>query len=112
MLSKSNKGALAELRVAVFLIAQGWYVFHSLTPNSPVDMVAIRRGHTLKIQVKSGANGGNPKHLRQGNNDILAVCSPDAILLKVRNRQIQKLFPGSVLARPAKRRKGSHSGSH
>jgi hypothetical protein len=103
MLSKSNKGALAELRVATLLIAQGWFVFQCFTPNSPVDMIALRRGHTLKIQVKSGANGGNPKFLRQGNNDVLAVVGVDSVLFKVRNRRIQKLFPGSTLARRSKR---------
>jgi hypothetical protein len=108
-LSKSNKGALAEYRVACLLLATNWIVFRCMTPNSPVDLVLCRRGHTLKCQVKStsgggAANAGNPKNLRQGRNDVLAVVTPDTIIFKVRSRQIQRLFPGSILARPPKRR--------
>jgi Holliday junction resolvase len=101
MLSKSNKGALSEYRVAVHLLANGWSVYRNMTPNGSVDLVIQRRGHLLKTQVKSIANGngGNPKHLRQGNNDVLAVVGPDHIIFKVRSRRIQRLFPGSILAR-------------
>jgi hypothetical protein len=108
-LSKGNKGALAEYRVACFLLATGgWLVFRCMTPNSAVDMILWRKNHLLKCQVKSSsgagaATAGNPKHLRQGNNDVLAVVTPDNIIFKVRSRQIQKLFPGSILARPPKR---------
>lgn len=111
-LSKSNKGALAEYRVACFLLQANWIVFRCMTPNSAVDLVLYRRGHLLKCQVKSAsgsaATAGNPKNLRQGRNDILAVVTPDTIMFKVRNRQIQRLFPGSVLARPPKRRPKRH----
>jgi hypothetical protein len=117
MLSKSNKGALAEYRVAVLLLAANWNVFRCMTPNSSVDLVLIRRGHTLKCQVKSASGAGagtagNRKNLRQGNNDVLAVVTPDNIIFKVRSRRIQRLFPGSILARPVKRHKDSHRKSH
>lgn|SRR5215813_6385325 len=114
MLSKSNKGALAELRVAMFLAFTGaWTVFPNLLPNSDVDMVLLHnhRGHLLKCQVKSSFDGvgasaaGNHKHLRQGRNDVLAIVTTDNILFKVKNRKIQQLFPGSVLARPPKKAK-------
>jgi hypothetical protein len=111
VLSKSNKGALAEYRVACYLLASGnWLVFRSLTPNGSVDMVLLHhRGHLLKCQVKSAVASGaataaNPKHLRQGRNHVLAVVTPDNIVFKVINRQVQKLFPGSILARPAKKK--------
>ena len=112
-LSKSNKGALAEYRVACFCLAANWIVFRCMTPNSDVDLVLLRRGHLLKCQVKStsgagAATAGNPKNLRQGRNDILAVVTPDTILFKVRNRRIQRLFPGSILARPLKRPPEGH----
>lgn len=107
-LSKSNKGALAEYRVACLLLAASWIVFRCMTPNSPVDLILVRRGHVLKCQVKSAsgtgaATAGNPKHLRQGQNDVLAVVTPDTIIFKVRNRRIQRLFPGSILARPSRK---------
>jgi hypothetical protein len=114
-LSKSNRGAVGEYRVALALLAAGWLVFRCMTPNSPVDLILCRRGHVLKCQVKStnqvkyGSSAGNPKNLRQGSNDVLAVVLPDQILYKVRTRRIQRMFPGSVLARPPKRRRGSHS---
>jgi len=108
-LSKSNKGALAEYRVACLLLATGWLVFRCMAPNSAVDMILWRRNHLLKCQVKSAsglgaATAGNPKHLRQGRNDVLAVVTPDNIIFKVRNRQIQKQFPGAILARPPKKK--------
>lgn len=114
MLSKSNKGALAEYRVACALLASNWIVFRCMTPNSSVDLVLYRRGHLLKCQVKSAnakgvSTASNPKNLRQGSNDVLAVVTPDhQILYKVRNRRIARLFPGSVLARPVKRHRSSH----
>jgi hypothetical protein len=118
MLSKSNKGALAETRVAMLLASSGiWSVFPNFLPNGAVDLILMHnhRGHLLKCQVKSAhdaggaATAGNPKHLRQGRNDVLAIVTPDNILFKVKNRRIQRLFPGSILARtPKKRHKGSH----
>ncbi len=108
-LSKSNKGQLAEYRVAILCLSLGFEVYKSLTVNGAVDMILTRRNHILKCQVKSSssvagaATAGNPKHLRQGRNDVLAVVTPDSILFKVKNRRIQKLFPGSILARPPKR---------
>ncbi len=78
-LSKSNKGALAEYRVACFLLATGgWLVFRCMTPNSAVDMILWRKNHLPKCQVKSSsgagaATAGNPKHLRQGNNDAIGM---------------------------------------
>ncbi len=65
-LSKSNKGQLAEYRVAILCLSLGFEVYKSLTVNG-------------------------------------AVVTPDSILFKVKNRRIQKLFPGSILARPPKR---------
>jgi len=109
-LSKSNKGALAEYRVACLILAGGgWLVFRCMTPNSAVDLILWRRNHLLRCQVESSsgagaATAGNPKHLRQGKNDILAVVTSETIIFKVRNRQIQKLFPGSILARPPKKK--------
>jgi hypothetical protein len=111
MLSKSNKGALAEYRVACLCLAANWIVFRCMTPNSSTDLILTRGNrYTLRCQVKSSsgagaATAGNPKHLRQGQNDILAVVTPENIIFKVRNRQIQRLFPGSILARPPKKRR-------
>lgn len=112
MLSKSNRGAYAEFRVALYCLGLGFEVYRNLMPNGATDMILTRRGYTLRCQVKSAgshsgvANAGNPKFLRQGNNDVLAICTPDGggIIFKVRSRKIQKLFPGSMLARPPKRK--------
>jgi hypothetical protein len=106
-LSKSNRGSLAEYRVLCLCLQLGFLVFLCATPNSPTDMVLIKGTHiVLKCQVKSASTGtgassaGNPKFLRQGRQDVLAVVTPESILFKVRNKKIQKLFPGAVLARP------------
>ena len=101
-LSKSNRGALAEYRVVCLCLSMGWFVFPCATPNSPTDLILLGKGHTLKCQVKSAStisgasNAGNPKHLRQGRNDILAVCTPDTILFKVKNRRVQACSPAFV----------------
>ena len=110
-LSKSNKGSLAEYKVVCLCLSLGWYVFMCATPNCPTDLILTRGNHiVLKAQVKSSttatgaSNAGNPKHLRQGGNDVLFVLTLDTILIKVKDRRIQKMFPGSILARPPKRK--------
>jgi hypothetical protein len=111
MLSKSNRGALAELRVATTLAQTGiWSVYYSLLPNGDIDLVIIhnRYRRAYKVQVKSVTDqigvsaASNIRNLRQGANDILAVVTPESILYKVRDKRTQRLFPGSVLARNKK----------
>lgn len=106
-LSKSNKGALAEKRVECLMITMGWLTYPCSCPNAPADMLIMRKSKILKVQVKSspkfGTSAGSYKNLRQGANDILAVVTPESILLKVKSRQIARMFPGSVLSRPPKR---------
>src|SRR5277367_2264086 len=102
MLSKSNKGSLAEYRVLVLCLSMGWLVFPCAKPNSATDMILMRKNQVLKVQVKSASThtgastAGNPRHLRQGRNDVLCVVTPENIIFKVGNRQIQRQFPGSI----------------
>jgi hypothetical protein len=104
-LSKGNKGALSEYRVACSLMAMSWLVYRCMVPNATADLIIVRRGQILKVQVKSGINGGQYKNLRQGNNDLLAVVTPDnEIIYKAKNKRIARLFPVCLLARPPKKR--------
>lgn len=107
-ISKSNKGALAEYRVMCSLMAMGWIVYFCTFINASADMLIMRRATILKVQVKSGANvatAGQYKNLRQGNNDLLAVVTPDNdIIYKARTKRIAKMFPVCGLARPPKKR--------
>src|SRR5262249_53665714 len=109
-----NKGALAELRVAMFLAFTGaWTVFPNLLPNSDVDMVLLHnhRGHLLKCQVKSSFDGvgasaaGNHKHLRQGRNDVLAIVTTNNICSKLKEKKIKQFFHGPFLPTPQKKAK-------
>lgn len=52
MLTTSRKGASAELKAAAWLIDQGWEVFWNVTPSGPIDLVAVRDGETVYIDVK------------------------------------------------------------
>jgi PD-(D/E)XK endonuclease len=52
---RSQRGALSELRVSVKLIELGYEVYRAMSSHSSCDMVAIKNGKTLRIEVKSGA---------------------------------------------------------
>lgn len=49
-------GAAAELTVALEMLARGYYVFRSITPNSPCDLVVMRRddGCVARVEVRTG----------------------------------------------------------
>ena len=48
-----NKGAIAELRVGVDLLSKGYHVFRSESPGCPCDIVAIKDGECIKIEVRT-----------------------------------------------------------
>ncbi len=48
-----NKGVISELRVEVDLLSKGYHVFRSESPGCPCDIVAIRNGECIKVEVKS-----------------------------------------------------------
>jgi hypothetical protein len=53
-LPASTTGALSELLVCSDLLSKGYYVFRSLSPNSPYDIVADKNGQIYKIEITTG----------------------------------------------------------
>jgi len=48
-------GAISELLVCIDLIRRSYYVFRSLTSNCPCDLLAMKDGKVLKIEVKTAS---------------------------------------------------------
>lgn len=53
-------GNIGEMRIAADLMKRGFEVFTELGDNSRVDLIAIKKNHILKVQVKS-YNASNGK---------------------------------------------------
>lgn len=54
VVTKGTKGAMSEYLAAVEMLRRGWYVFRSMSPSCPWDMVvALPDGRLFKIEVKS-----------------------------------------------------------
>ena len=53
-MSNSTKGAAGELVVAADLMAMGWDVYRALSPAAPCDLVILRKGRVLRIEVRTG----------------------------------------------------------
>jgi hypothetical protein len=82
------RGARNEIIAVLDLFRQGFTVYRNMAAHGVVDMLAIKRGRVVKIQVKSevGRHG-----LRR--NDVLAVVTHDGLLrYRVRNRKVARLF--------------------
>jgi hypothetical protein len=54
-LSSSTRGAIAELVVAIDLMANGYEVFRALSPSSGCDLLAIRGDALRKLEVRTGS---------------------------------------------------------
>lgn len=53
-------GAKNEMIATVWLLEQGYYVFRNVSPNGPVDIVAMKGGKTFLFDVKAAFGA---KHL-------------------------------------------------
>lgn len=73
-------GAASEMIVCVDLINKGWEVFRAVSPASPCDLLIMRDGELLRVEVKTGSfsKGTNvpfyprPKH--SDAYDLLAIA--------------------------------------
>lgn len=52
-LSSGAIGTISELIVCSDLLQMGFYVFRSVTPNSPCDLIALIGGNAIQIEVKT-----------------------------------------------------------
>ena len=100
---ESQKGTLAEMRVALDLTEMGWEVFH--VENRSVDMI-IRSpldNHMLSVEVKTAKNDNLNKYTpwfrdreRPGRQwDILAVVKKDHSVYYF-NSQFERLNVGKA----------------
>lgn len=78
----SNTGRLSELKVAADLVARGYEVFFQFGNNS-CDMIALKDGRGLRVEVKSGTmrNGKVSKAHKfdAAVHDLLATVFGDVI---------------------------------
>lgn len=89
------RGARNEIIAVLDLLRQGFVVYRNVAAHGIVDLIGIKRGQVVRIQVKAevGRHG-----LRR--NDVLAVVTHDGLLrYRVRNRKIARLFEESRIIR-------------
>jgi len=80
-LDSGRVGSISELAVCIDLLTKGYYVFRSMSPSGPVDLIAMKNGKTLKIEVKTmhrtfSGKIRKPKHSHD-QHDVIAVFIPD-----------------------------------
>lgn len=56
-LCAGTKGAYAELLACAVLLGRGYDVYRSVSPNARCDLVIIKKGRMLKIEVRTGRSG-------------------------------------------------------
>jgi Holliday junction resolvase-like predicted endonuclease len=54
-LPASTIGTISEMMVCQDLLKSGYYVFRSISPNSPFDIIASKNGSLIKIEVRTAA---------------------------------------------------------
>ena len=84
----ASVGALNELLVSCDLIRRKWSVFRALSPSCPCDLVVLRNGGLLRIEVTTGSICVNKK-----------VSYPDHDLKK-RNILATILHDGRIIYTP------------
>jgi hypothetical protein len=80
--AQGTVGAASELLVTVDLLNLGYEVFRSVSPHASIDLIAMKRGLMVKVEVKTGViqkNGklANPTIRNHGHYDVLAVLGRD-----------------------------------
>jgi Holliday junction resolvase-like predicted endonuclease len=53
--NSARKGRVRELAAALWLLDQGYEVFDNMIPNGPIDLVALKDGAALFIDVKTAS---------------------------------------------------------
>lgn len=82
--SSGTVGAIAELVVTVWLFRRGWSVFRAVSPACKCDLIAMRNGALLRVEVataylsKSGRRSWGKKNASY-EYDTLAAVVGDSI---------------------------------
>lgn len=77
-LSPHNVGAVCELQVSADLMQHGFYVFRSVSPNAPCDLIALFNGKPFCVEVRAAKKG---VCTRLGEYDIFAAVNPDGEII-------------------------------
>ena len=88
--NRSTVGALSELRAAADLIKKGYEVFRALDPSASCDLIALKEGRTLRVQVRTAEtqiNKDGSKYINchkspkdEGRTDLYAFVLDDQII--------------------------------
>jgi hypothetical protein len=103
----STVGTISELKVCNDLLIKGFYVFRSITPNCPCDLVVLIKNKIYRVEVKTGyidPHGNVSKHsVDQSKFDILAIVTKcDKIFYKTKLpieeelNEINKIYPIAI----------------
>lgn len=81
--SPSKQGTMSELTVSLDLMRHGWEVFSGLSPDASCDLIAMRDGALMRVQVKTvskskdGALTSADLRNDLGRYDVLALIDQD-----------------------------------
>jgi ribosomal protein S27AE len=80
--SKNTLGAVNELRASADLLLRGFEVFRSVSPSCSCDLIAMRKGITLRVEVRTGYRhpNGNTYVCKHGVHDVIAACFKNEIV--------------------------------
>ena len=73
---RSTRGAISELTVSANLMARGYEVFRALSPSASCDLIALKDGEVLRVEVRTGTYyepTGSIGVSRRGDYDLLAI---------------------------------------
>jgi hypothetical protein len=81
-------GAVNELRVSADLLLKGYNVFRALSPSCPCDLLILKNGSTLRVEVTTAnyAASGRIIHNKQGDThkfDVLAIVKRQGEIIYV-----------------------------
>jgi hypothetical protein len=81
-ISRGTTGAIHQMMVTSDLLSKGYYVFASVSPNSPFDLAVYKRGVAtpIRVEVTTALEHNNGKiYLPQKNNryefDVIAYVT-------------------------------------
>lgn len=58
-IAPASVGAIGELQVSADLLAKGYSVYRSVSPSAPADLVALKNGECVLVEVTTGFRNGN-----------------------------------------------------
>lgn len=83
-LPTATTGTISELQVAKDLLSKGYYVFRSMTPNSPCDLITLKDGILKRVEVRTANPRSRPNffnHIKITDGaDCWAFVLPNEII--------------------------------